>query len=63
MNPRPSGYEPDELPAAPPRGVFADINIINQKQNFKFTQCETIIKKFAIVAEIFSRFENLSNFF
>jgi GTP-binding protein HflX len=22
LNPRPSGYEPDELPAAPPRGVF-----------------------------------------
>ena len=22
MNPRPSGYEPDELPAAPPRGVL-----------------------------------------
>ncbi len=38
MNPRPSGYEPDELPAAPPRGVFAIINIINQKQNFKFKQ-------------------------
>ena len=38
MNPRPSGYEPDELPAAPPRGIFAGINIINTTQNFKFIQ-------------------------